>query len=247
MNKSPAGSIQGFWRVVVAGFALCGVSIAQVSPEPPKSDKHRPNQTILFNPIPPQSASNTVPLKAVASSGLPVTFHSKTPSICSVRKSEVFLHRDGVCIVEALQTGNGLYLAASPVTQSFAVKSATRCCGLFDIAQYGTLFPPSAEVEKQASCPMPALAAESPLTPDTWLPGATVQITVRGSGFTTATDATKACRATMVTAEMNGRSIELSNLRVVNSTTITATVKVPDDLPGGLVNIMLWGSDPSKQ
>ena len=39
-------------------------------------------------------------------------------------------------------------------------------------------------------CPTPALDPNSPVTPDTWTPGKTYQITVKGTGFTTAANAT---------------------------------------------------------
>jgi hypothetical protein len=139
MNKSPESSLCGLWRVIVAGTLLCGVSIAQSSTETPNGNKRPIDQTILFNPVHPQSAGRTVSLEATASSGLLVTFRSKTPSICTVAKSSVLLRRGRVCIVQALQAGNGLYAAASTVTQSFSVKSASGCCGLYDIAQDGTV------------------------------------------------------------------------------------------------------------
>jgi hypothetical protein len=247
MKRSPESSLRGFCKVIVAGTMLCGVSIAQSSPEPPKGNKQLTDQTILFNPVPAQSASKTVSLEATASSGLPVTFRSTTPAICTVRKSAVSPHRDGICIVQALQAGNGLYAAVSTITQSFAVKSATRCCRLFDIAQDGTIAQLAAQAREPAFCPTPEFAPESPLTPDTWVPGTTVQITVKGAGFTTAAEATKSCPATVITAEMNGNSVALSNVTVLNSTTITATAKVSADLPGGLVNVLLWGPDISAK
>jgi hypothetical protein len=248
-----------------AGGQLQGAQLA--GSQLPKGDAQLTDQTILFSPVAPESASDRVALQAVADSGLPVLFRSKTPAICTVGKSLVTLHREGVCLIQALQPGNEVYAAAAPVTQRFTVRAAKRCCGVFDIAQSGAIVrdtgvrgtntggtgvrvanvPPAVAEKKRAFCPMPALAADSPLTPDTWIPGSTFKIAVKGTGFTTAADATKTCPATVVTAAMNGTSITLSNLIVVNSTTITATVSVPDDLPGGLVNVYLWGPDPAKQ
>jgi len=247
MRKRSAISVRSLWSGIVACSVLGGVSTALLSAQSQKSRGQLNDQTILFNPVTPQSASDKVPLKAVADSGLPVIFHSKTPSICTVRKSVVTLHSGGVCLIQALQPGNEIFAAALAVTQRFTVRAAKRCCGLFDIAQNGTIVSPTVAVKKRAFCPMPALDSESPLTPDTWIPGSTFKIAVKGSGFTTAADATETCPATVVTAAMNGTSIPLSNLTVVNSTTITATVSVPAELPGGLVNVYLWGPDPSKQ
>jgi len=147
--------------------------------------------------------------------------------------------------VQALQAGNGLYAAASTVTQSLTVKSAKRCCGLFDIAQEGPVVQPAGKVTKHAFCPTPALDPKFPLTPDTWFPGTTVQITVRGTGFTTAADATKACPATVITVDVTTGTVTLSNMRVLNSTTITATISTSEDMPGQAAEVTLWGPDPN--
>lgn len=221
--------------------------MAQSSNQPPKAAEQLTDQDILFNPVTPQSASDRVPLQAVADSGLPILFLSKTPSVCTVRKSFVTLHSGGVCLIQASQPGNEGYAAAPVVTQRFTVRAAKQCCGLFDIVESGTIVAPAVAEKKRAFCPMPMLDAESPLSPDTWIPGTTFKLAIKGTGFTTAADATKTCPATVVTAAMHGASIPLSNLTVVNSTMITATVSVSADLPGGLVNVSLWGPDPSKQ
>jgi hypothetical protein len=272
VSKRSAISVRRFWKGIVACCVLGGVAAAHSGgqqagaqlqgaqlqgAQPPNGGAQLTDQTILFSPVAPQSASDRVALQAVADSGLPVLFRSRTPAICTVGKSFVTLHREGVCLIQAMQPGNEVYAAAAPVTQRFTVRAAKRCCGVFDIAQSGAIIrstgvrgtsvPPAVAEKKRAFCPMPALAADSPLTPDTWIPGSTFKIAVKGTGFTTAADATKTCPATVVTAAMNGTSITLSNLIVVNSTTITATVSVPDDLPGGLVNVYLWGPDPAKQ
>jgi hypothetical protein len=247
MNESLGGFLGVVSKTIVAGAVLCGVSIGQSSTEPPKGDKHPAEQTILFNPVPPQSARKTVPLEATANSGLPVTFRSTTPSICTVSRSAASLHRSGVCTIQALQAGNGLYAAASAITQSFTIKSAARCCGLFDIAQNGTVVLPAAQVRKPAFCPTPALDAESPLSPSTWVPGQTYQITVKGTGFTTAAQATKSCPATVITIDVRTGTVTLSDMKVLNSTTITATIKTSEDMPGQAAHINLWGPDPNAR
>jgi hypothetical protein len=245
MRTSPERLFWGIWEVIVAGTLICGVSIAQTNAGPPKENKSPADQTILFNPVFPQSASKTVPLEATASSGLLVTFRSITPTICTVRKSAVILHRGGVCTVQALQAGNDLYAPASAVTQVFTIKPAASCCGRFDIAEDGTVVKDAAKVKKAAFCPTPALDPDSPLDPDTWVPGTTVQITVKGTGFTTTADATKSCPATVITVEVATGTVTLSDMRVLNSTTITATIKTSEDMPGQAAHVMLWGPDPN--
>jgi hypothetical protein len=79
-------------------------------------------QTITFNPLPSQPV-NAPPfiVSATASSGLAVSFSSNTPAICTVAGSTVTLVAGGTCTIKASQPGNGVYAAATPVTQSFTV------------------------------------------------------------------------------------------------------------------------------
>ncbi len=82
-------------------------------------------QTITFAPLTNQPF-NTPPfaVTATASSGLPVSFVSTTTSICTVSGSTVTLLAVGRCNITATQSGNGTYLAATPVTQGFQVTKA---------------------------------------------------------------------------------------------------------------------------
>ncbi len=65
---------------------------------------------------------------ATASSGLQVTFASTTPSVCTVSGSTVTILAVGTCSISASQAGNASYGAATPVTQMFAVNSASGEC-----------------------------------------------------------------------------------------------------------------------
>jgi hypothetical protein len=78
-------------------------------------------QTITFNPIPSQAQGTTVALAATASSGLPVTFTSQTPLVCTVSGASASLIAPGTCTIQASQIGNGTYAPAAPVLQSFTV------------------------------------------------------------------------------------------------------------------------------
>jgi hypothetical protein len=84
------------------------------------------NSTITFPVIPAQHAETTLTLIATASSGLPVAFASKTPSICAVEGTTASFIAAGVCTIEATQGGNGVYPPATPVSQSFLVHHATQ-------------------------------------------------------------------------------------------------------------------------
>ena len=83
-------------------------------------------QTITFPTIPAQTISNwvSVPLGAYASSGLPVSYASTTPSVCTVSGSSASLLAPGTCTIQASQPGDGVtYAPASTVTQSFTVQT----------------------------------------------------------------------------------------------------------------------------
>jgi sugar lactone lactonase YvrE len=78
-------------------------------------------QTITFAAIPAQQAGTILPLTATASSGLPVTFASATPTVCTVSGAVATVAIAGTCAIVADQTGSPVYAAAAPVTQSFTV------------------------------------------------------------------------------------------------------------------------------
>ena len=63
---------------------------------------------------------------ATASSGLPVSFASLTPGVCTVAGSIVTLVAGGTCTIQASQPGNGNYAAAPSVNQSFIVTPASQ-------------------------------------------------------------------------------------------------------------------------
>jgi hypothetical protein len=78
-------------------------------------------QTVTFNNPGTQVQGGTFVLSATASSGLTVTFTSKTPLVCTVSGSTASLIAPGMCTIEASQAGNAVYLAATPVDQTFSV------------------------------------------------------------------------------------------------------------------------------
>ncbi len=60
-------------------------------------------------------------LSASASSGLPVSFTSNTPGVCTVSGNTVTLIAIGTCSITATQDGNATINPATPVTRSFGV------------------------------------------------------------------------------------------------------------------------------
>lgn len=69
------------------------------------------SQSIDFTQVDAKLTDSPIALKGVASSGLPVTFESKTLSICKVLNSQATLLKAGVCILVARQAGSVVYLA----------------------------------------------------------------------------------------------------------------------------------------
>jgi hypothetical protein len=60
-------------------------------------------------------------LKATASSGLPVSFGSNTPAVCTVSGNNAYLIKAGICTVTADQAGDDTYYAAPQVTLAIGV------------------------------------------------------------------------------------------------------------------------------
>jgi len=79
-------------------------------------------QTIGVITYGPKGGTSTT-VSASATSGLPVTFVSSTPNICSISGSTVTTITGGTCVIDASQAGNGLYNAAA--TSSISMKLTT--------------------------------------------------------------------------------------------------------------------------
>jgi ribosomal protein S11 len=91
-------------------------------------------QTASFTPVTgKQYALTQLTLNATASSGLPVTFSSTTPTICSVSGATLTMPLLGTCIVHATQAGNSVY-ASRTVAQSFAVWGAIQTISFSPVA-----------------------------------------------------------------------------------------------------------------
>jgi PKD repeat protein len=87
----------------------------------------REAQTIEFTSSPPNSATAggpAYPISAIASSGLPVSLSSATPSVCRLLAAIVTFVAPGTCKIDANQAGGAEYGPAPEVQQSFAVNPA---------------------------------------------------------------------------------------------------------------------------
>ena len=80
-------------------------------------------QTISFGAIATQTVGTPLALSATASSGLAVSFSATPSTVCTVSVSTVMFVGGGSCTITASQSGNSTYSAATPVSQTFTVKS----------------------------------------------------------------------------------------------------------------------------
>ena len=92
-----------------------------------------------------------------------------------------------------------------------------------------------------SNCLTPTLAPVSPVTPDVWFAGEKTPIVITGTNFTTEANSSESCPPTPVTVNVEPGSVTLSDVIVVNSTTITATVEPADTDPAGTAQVVLWG------
>jgi hypothetical protein len=91
------------------------------------------HQTIAFPTIASQAAPASVGLSATASSGLPVSFASTTPTVCTVSGTTALLLVTGVCTIQVTQAGNDVYSPAT-VKQSFTVTGVAQTISFPTIA-----------------------------------------------------------------------------------------------------------------
>jgi hypothetical protein len=86
------------------------------------------SQTIAFSPATTSYSfsAGSFTVSATASSGLAVSFASTTMSVCTVSGSTVTLVSVGTCTIQASQTGNTSYNAATPVPVNFTISQASQ-------------------------------------------------------------------------------------------------------------------------
>jgi sugar lactone lactonase YvrE len=79
------------------------------------------SQYITFNQPLAQIPGAIFDLSASASSGLPISFSTNSPTICSVSGNTLSAISAGVCSIAASQSGYGNYAEAQSVSQSFSI------------------------------------------------------------------------------------------------------------------------------
>ncbi len=83
-------------------------------------------QVITFaQPAPANLSAGTVALTASSDAGLPVSFTSTTPAVCTVAGTTITLLAVGTCTIDADQAGDATHAAATTIIRSFAVVSSS--------------------------------------------------------------------------------------------------------------------------
>ncbi|KXL54230.1 endo-1,4-beta-xylanase A precursor [Anaerotignum neopropionicum] len=133
VNPSHVPSVSGTGSpIVVTGltngqaytFTVTATNVGGTSApsDPSNSVTPKLSQTITFNNPGAQNFSTTPQLEATASSNLPVTFSSSTTGVCTIDGNGYLTFiTAGTATINADQPGNGSYLAAPQVSQSFTV------------------------------------------------------------------------------------------------------------------------------
>jgi len=204
-------------KITIVGGGTCTVQADQAgnttyAPAPPVKQSFtvaRANQWILFLPLANRTmVQSPVTALAVATSGLPVTFTTTTPSVCTASGTNgrtITPVGAGVCTVTANQTGNANYNPAPPVTRSFTVSKANQTITFGSLANRKLAQSPFT-VSATASSGLPVTFTASPASVCT-VSGTTVTlhhtgtctITAHQGGNNTwnpATDVTRSFRVT---------------------------------------------------
>ena len=87
-------------------------------------------QTITFGAISNQAlGTGQLAVNATASSGLPVSFKTTTPTVCTASGTMIILLLKSTCTVQASQAGNTNYAAAPSVSRTFTVAAGALTIG----------------------------------------------------------------------------------------------------------------------
>lgn len=120
----PTAALNGaYLRSLATRINAAGASIPQASAM--TGPMTRGTQTISFAaPAAQTYSTDPMTLGGTTSSGLALTYTSLTPAVCATSGSQVTMLSSGTCTLEATQIGDGTYLTATPVQQSFVVNRA---------------------------------------------------------------------------------------------------------------------------
>jgi hypothetical protein len=131
---TPAVCTVSYAIVALGAVGICTIQATQsgnanYTAAPPVNQSFRvtqASQIITFGALSNQAlGAPPLTVSATASSGLPVSFASITPAVCTVSGATVTLGAVGACTIQATQSGNANYAAAPPVNESFQVSGYT--------------------------------------------------------------------------------------------------------------------------
>jgi hypothetical protein len=106
-------------KKISIGLTLCGLIVLLISCG---SSDVKLNQTINFEYFAPHNMSEgTFILKAISTSGLPVTFLSGDTTIATIRDSTITLLQPGTVDITAVQSGDARYYEAAKVTRTLTI------------------------------------------------------------------------------------------------------------------------------
>jgi uncharacterized protein (TIGR03437 family) len=194
-----------FEPVNVSSLMVSDDSFGTQGSQPPQS------QTIAFNNPGTQVIGTPLTLVATSSSGLPVSFASETAGVCAVSGTKATFLAAGTCTIQATQAGNGSYLAATPVIQSFQVTQAGQTIAFGALAN-----------RSLGTAPFTVGATASSGLPVSFNSQTTSVCTVSGSLVTLAAAGTCTIQATQP-----GNGTYLAATPVNRSFTVTAAVTQP--------------------
>jgi microsomal dipeptidase-like Zn-dependent dipeptidase len=189
-------------------------------------------QTIAFAPLPSQTfGAPPFVVGATASSGLPVSFASTTPAVCTVSSATVTLAGAGTCTIQATQTGSSTYAAAPAVNRSFLVFKAATATALSSGLNPSTY---------SQSITFTAVVSASGVTPAgqvVFKNGASaIGTATLSGGVATLTYATLPAGADSITAAYSGNA----QLMISSSTALSQTV-----LPAATTTALTSSPNPS--
>ena len=122
----PTASLDGAYiRSVTTRTNAAGTSTSQASVM--TGPMSRGTQTVTFaGPSTQTFSTDPIALGGTSSSGLALTYTSLTPTVCTTSGAQVTMLSSGTCTVEASHPGDGMFLPATPVQQSFTVNRASQ-------------------------------------------------------------------------------------------------------------------------